>query len=118
MNATEIKTQYVIDNKTFTSLKDAEKYRDDLNVESLKDYPTSSFDQIVYYEIFTRHGDRFNKCTKCNGTFSNTADAYNEMQNHANDKHPNGTGWMNQVTITKEANGKITTRNKTIYENN
>ena len=118
MNSTEIKKQYVINNKTFDNLQDAEKYRDKLNVESLKDYPASSFDEIVYYEIFTRHGDRFNKRTKCNGTFSSTADAYNEMQNHANDKHPNGTGWMNQVTITKEANGNIAIRSKTIYENN
>jgi len=39
------------------------------------------------------------------------------MQNHANDKRPNGTGWMDQITITKEADGKITTRSKTIYEN-
>lgn len=117
MNSTEIKKQYVINNKTFDNLQDAEKYQDQLKVKSLNDYPASSFDEIVYYEIFTRHGDRFNKRTKCNGTFSNTADAYNEMQNHANDKHPNGTGWMNQVTITKEANGKITTRSKTIYKN-
>ena len=42
---------------------------------------------------------------------------HNEMQNHANDKRPNGTGWMDQITITKEADGKITTRSKTIYEN-
>lgn len=118
MESLEIKTQYVIDGKTFTSLKDAEKYRDDLNVENLKDYPTSSFDQIVYYKIFTRHGDRFDRRTKCNGTFSSTADAYEEMQHHANDKHPNGTGWMEQITITKDANGKIAIRSRTIYENN
>lgn len=117
MNSTEIQKQYVINGKTFTNLQDAEKYRDELNVENLKDYPTSSFDKIVYYKIFTRHGDRFDRRTKCNGTFSSTADAYNEMQNHANDKRPNGTGWIEQVTITKESNGKITIRSKTIYEN-
>lgn len=117
MNSTEIQKQYVINGKIFTTLQDAEKYRDKLNVESLKNYPTSSFDKIVYYKIFTRHGDRFDRRTKCNGTFSSTSDAYNKMQNHANDKRPNGTGWMEQVTITKEANGKITTRSKTIYEN-
>lgn len=118
MNTPEIKTQYVIDGKTFTSLKDAETYQDELKVKSLNNYPASSFDKIVYYEIFTRQGDRFNKRTKCNGTFSNTADAYKAMQNHANDKRPNGTGWMTQITITKEANGTITTRSQTIYENN
>ena len=117
MNSTEIKRQYVINNKVFDNLQDAEKYQDELKVKSLNDYPTSSFDEIVYYKIFTRHGDRFNKRTKCNGTFSSTADAYNEMQNHANDKRPNGTGWMDQITITKEADGTITTRSKTIYEN-
>ena len=40
------------------------------------------------------------------------------MQNHSNDRRPNGTGWMKQITITKEANETITTRSKTIYENN
>lgn len=117
MNSTEIKKQYVINGKTFDNLQDAEKYQDRLKVKNLNNYPTSSFDEIVYYKIFTRHGDRFNKRTKCNGTFSSTADAYNEMQNHANDKRPNGTGWMDQITITKEADGTITTRSKTIYEN-
>ena len=48
MNSTKIKKQYIINGKTFDNLQDAEKYRDKLNVESLKDYPTSSFDEIVY----------------------------------------------------------------------
>lgn len=117
MNSTEIKRQYVINDKVFENLQDAETYQNELKVKNLNDYPISSFDEIVYYEIFTRQGDRFNKRTKCNGTFSNTADAYKAMQNHANDKRPNGTGWMTQITITKEANGTITTRSKTIYEN-
>ena len=117
MNSTEIKRQYVINGKTFDNLQDAEKYQDELKVKSLDDYPSSSFDEIVYYEIFTKHGDRFDRRTKCNGAFSSTANAYNEMQNHANDKRPNGTGWMDQITITKEADGKITIRSKTIYEN-
>ena len=69
------------------------------------DYPSSSFDKIVYYEIFTKHGDRFDRRTKCNGTFSSTADAYNEMQNHANDKRPNGTGWMDQITNPRSQGG-------------
>ena len=117
MNSTEIKKQYVVNDKVFGNLQDAETYQNKLKVKNLKDYPISSFDEIVYYKIFTKHGDRFNKRTKCNGTFSSTADAYNEMQNHSNDKRPNGTGWMDQITITKEADGKITTRSKTIYEN-
>lgn len=117
MNSTEIKRQYVINGKTFDNLQDAEKYQDELKVKSLNDYPSSSFDEIVYYEIFTKHGDRFDRRTKCNGTFSSTADAYKEMQNHANDRRPNGTGWMKQITITKETDGTITTRSKTIYEN-
>lgn len=117
MNSTEIKRQYVINGKIFDNLQDAEKYQNELKVKSLNDYPSSSFDEIVYYEIFTKHGDRFDRRTNCNGTFSNTADAYNEMQNHANDKRPNGTGWMDQITITKKADGKIAIRSKTIYEN-
>lgn len=117
MNSTEIKTQYVINDKVFDNLQDAETYQNELKVKNLNDYPVSSFDKIVYYEIFTKDGDQFNRRTKCNGTFSSTADAYNEMQNHSNDKRPNGTGWMDQITITKKADGKITTRSKTIYEN-
>ena len=117
MNSTEIKRQYVINDKIFDNLQDAEKYQNELKVKSLDDYPSSSFDEIVYYEIFTKHGDRFDRSTKCNGTFSSTADAYKEMQNHSNDRRPNGTGWMKQITITKENDGTITTRSQTIYEN-
>ena len=53
MNSTEIKRQYVINNKVFDNLQDAEKYQNRLKVKSLNDYPTSSFDEIVYYKIFT-----------------------------------------------------------------
>ena len=117
MNSTEIKRQYVINDKVFDNLQGAETYQNELKVKNLNNYPVSSFDKIVYYEIFTKDGGRFNRRTKCNGAISSTADAYKEMQNHANDRRPNGTGWMKQVTITKEADGKITTRSETIYEN-
>ena len=54
MNSTEIKKQYVVNDKIFDNLQDAENYQDELKVKSLNDYPSSSFDEIVYYEIFTK----------------------------------------------------------------
>lgn len=116
MKPTEIQESYTVNGKTFNNRHDAEKYRDELDAKNFDNYPVSSFDEIVYYEIHTHHGDR-DGYTRCNGTFTNATDAYKEMQNHSNDWRPNSTGWMDQVTIKKENDKTVTINRKTIYEN-
>lgn len=116
MEPTKIQESYTVNGKTFDNRHDAEKYRDELDAKNFANYPVSSFDEIVYYEIHTHHGDR-DGYTRCNGAFTNATDAYKEMQNYSNDWRPNGTGWMDQITIKKEDNKTVTIDRKNIYEN-
>lgn len=113
---TTIQESYTVNGKTFDNIHDAEKYRDELDAKNFNSYPKSSFDEIIYYEIYTHHGDHSNAHNRCNGAFADATIAYKEMQNHSNDWCSNGTGWMEQV-ILKNINGKITIKREKIYEN-
>lgn len=117
MKRTKIHESYVVDEKIFSNRYEAEKYRDELDSKQFNNYPKSSFDTIVYYEIYTHHGDRSNAHTCRNGAFSDAAIAYREMQNYSNDWCSNGTGWMEQVTIKKGTNGKVIIEREQIYKN-
>lgn len=117
MKRTKIHESYVVDEKIFSNRYEAEKYRDELDSKQFNNYSKSSFDTIVYYEIYTHHGDRSNAHTCCNGAFSDAAIAYREMQNYSNDWCSNGTGWMEQVTIKKGTNGKVIIEREQIYKN-
>jgi hypothetical protein len=117
MKRTKIHESYVVDEKIFSNRYDAEKYRDELDAKQFSNYPKSSFDTIVYYEIYTHHGDRSNAHNRCNGAFSDAAIAYREMQNYSNDWCSNGTGWMEQVTLKKGTNGKVIIEREQIYKN-
>lgn len=117
MKPTRIQESYTVNGKTFDNLHDAEKYRDELDAKNFNKYPKSSFDETVYYEIYTHHGDRSNAHTCCNGAFADAAIAYKEMQNYADDWRSKGTGWMDQVILKKGANGKVAIQRKKIYEN-
>lgn len=117
MEPTKIQESYTVNGKTFDNRHDAEKYRDELDAKNFDNYPVSSFNEIVYYEIHTRHGER-DGYTRCHGAFTNAKDAFIEMQNHSNDWRPNGTGWMDQVTIKKENDKAVAINRKRIYENN
>lgn len=117
MKRTKIHESYVVDEKIFSNRYEAEKYRDELDSKQFNNYPKSSFDTIVYYEIYTHHGDRSNVHNRCNGAFSDAAIAYREMQNYSNDWCSNGTGWMEQVTLKKGTNGKVIIEREQIYKN-
>lgn len=117
MEPTKIQESYTVNGKTFDNRYDAEKYRDECDAKNFDNYPVSSFDEIVYYEIHTKHGER-DGYQRVNGTFTNAKSAFKEMQNHSSDWHSNGTGWMDQVTIKKENNKAVTIDRKRIYENN
>lgn len=116
MEPTKIQESYTVNGKTFDNRHDAEKYRDELDAKNFDNYPVSSFNEIVYYEIHTRHGER-DGYQRVNGTFTNAKSAFKEMQNHANDWRPNDTGWMDQVIIKKETDDIITIDRKKVYEN-
>lgn len=117
MNRTPIHESYTVNGKTFSSRYDAEKYRDELDAKNFSSYPKSSFDEVVYYEIYTHHGDRSNAHSRCNGAFGDATIAYKEMQKYSNDWCSNGTGWMEQVILKKGTNGKIIIEREKIYEN-
>lgn len=106
MKPTRIQESYTVNGKTFDNLHDAEKYRDELDAKNFNKYPKSSFDETVYYEIYTHHGDRSNAHTCCNGAFADAAIAYKEMQNYADDWRSKGTGWMDQVILKKGSQRK------------
>lgn len=116
MKPTKIQERYTVNGKTFSSRDDAEKYRDELDAKNFNRYPKSSFDEIIYYEIYTHHGDHSNAHNRCNGSFADAAIAYKEMQKHSDDWRSNGTGWMEQVVL-KNINGQVVIRRKKIYEN-
>ena len=101
MEPTKIQERYIVNGKTFNNRHDAEKYRDEIDAKNFVNYPVSSFDKIIYYEIFTHHGERFNEHDRCNGSFTNAKTAFKEMQKHASDWRSNGSGWMDQITIKK-----------------
>ena len=117
MKRTKIHKSYVVNEKIFSNRYEAEKYRDELDAQNFNNYPKSSFDTIVYYEIYTHHGDRSNAHNSCNGAFADAAVAYREMQNYSNDWCTKGTGWMDQVILKKEPTGKVTIKRNKIYEN-
>ena len=117
MKPTEIQKSYTVNGKTFDNRYDAEKYRDELDAKNFDNYPVSSFDETIYYEIYTHHGEGINGYNRCNGVFANAKAAFKEMQNHSNDWQSKGTGWMNQVTIKKETNDVVNINRKRIYEN-
>ena len=117
MEPTRIQESYTVNGKTFDNLRDAEKYRDELDAKNFNKYPKSSFDETVYYKIYTHHGDHSNAHNCCNGAFTDAVIAYKEMQNYADDWRSKGTGWMEQVILKKELNGTITIQRKKIYEN-
>lgn len=117
MEPTKIEESYTVNGKTFDNRHAAEKYRDELDAENFNNYPVSSFDEIVYYEIFTHHGERFGEYNRCNGTFTNAKAAFKEMQNHASDWRSDGSGWMEQITIKKEDDDIVTIDRKKVYEN-
>lgn len=117
MKPTKIQERYIVNGKTFNNRHDAEKYRDEIDAKNFVNYPISSFNEIVYYEIFTHHGERFNEHNRCNGSFTNAKAAFKEMQKHASDWRSNGSGWMDQITIKKEDDDTLTIDRKKIYEN-
>lgn len=116
MKPTKIYESYTVNGKTFDNLHHAEKYRDELDAKNFDKYPKSTFDEVVYYEIYTHHGDHSNAHNRPNGAFPDAATAYKEMQNHSDDWRSNGTGWMEQV-ILQNINGKVVIQRKKIYEN-
>jgi len=118
MEPTKIQESYTVNGKTFDNRHDAEKYRDELDAKNFDNYPVSSFNEIIYYEIYTKQGEHFNEHNRCNGTFTNAKSAFKEMQNYSNDWRSNGTGWMDQVTIRKKNDKAVTINRKRIYENN
>jgi hypothetical protein len=56
MKPTKIQESYTVNGKTFDNLHDAEKYRDELDAKNFNKYPKSSFDEVVYYEIYITTG--------------------------------------------------------------
>ena len=118
MEPTKIQESYTVNGKTFDNRHDAEKYRYELDAKNFDNYPVSSFNEIIYYEIYTKQGEHFNEHNRCNGTFTNAKSAFKEMQNYSNDWRSNGTGWMDQVTIRKKNDKAVTINRKRIYENN
>ena len=116
MEPTKIQESYTVNGKTFDNRHDAEKYRDELDAKNFDNYPVSSFDEIIYYEIYTRQGE-CGEYNRCNGSFATAKAAFKEMQKHASDWRSNGSGWMDQVTIRKKNDKAVTIGRKKIYEN-
>lgn len=116
--------KYNVNEKTFSNHHIGEPRKPEVSTregrqeaENFSNYPKSSFDEVVYYEIYTHHGDHSNAHTRCNGAFDDAAVAYREMQNYSNDWCSNGTGWMEQVILKKGTNGKVIIQREKIYEN-
>lgn len=116
MEPTKIQESYIVNGKTFDNRHNAEKYRDELDAKNFDNYPVSSFDEIIYYEIYTRQGE-CGEYNRCNGSFATAKAAFKEMQNHASSWRPKGTGWMDQVIIKKETDDIVTIDRKKVYEN-
>ena len=75
----------------------------------------STYNNTVYYENWTYGGEE--QQYRChNGSWKTYEQAVRDMQNHANSWRQNGTGWIEQVTITAFGDN-VTIDRRTVYEN-
>ena len=111
-NELKIEEQFVVDGKTFYSREDAQEYIDDIQKKRSK----NEYHDTVYYENWTTMGEEAERST-CQARWQTYQDALQAMSHYANSWRPNGTGWINKVTLTTNPDTSINIKTEKIYEN-
>lgn len=106
-----IEQQFVVDEKTFQSKEDAQKY-----IETVEEERTENeYNDTVYYENWTTDGNE-GEYDVVRARWQTYEEALNAMENYANAYRQKGTGWIEKVIITTE-NNRVFIERKRIYEN-
>ena len=111
-NNLEIKEQFVVNKQIFHSKEQAQAYVDNIKKQLYK----NEYHDTIYYENWTTEGEEGERQT-CHARWQTYQDALQAMSNYANSWRPNGTGWINKVTITTKPDTSIKIKTEKVYEN-
>ena len=107
-----IEERYIVGKNTFYSKEDAQEYIDDIQKERSK----NEYHDTVYYENWTTAGEEGERQT-CHARWQTYQDALQAMSYYENSWRPNGTGWINKVTITTKPDTGVKIKTEKVYEN-
>lgn len=111
-NELKIEELFIVNGKTFYSKEDAQEYIDNIQKERSK----NEYHDTVYYENWTTDGEEGERQV-CHARWQTYQDTLQAMSYYANSWRPNGTGWINKVTITTKPDTSIKIKTEKVYEN-
>lgn len=111
-NNLEIKEQFVVNKQIFHSIEQAQAYIDNIQKELNK----NEYHDTIYYENWTTTGEEGERQV-CRARWQTYQDALQAMSYYENSWRPNGTGWINKVTITTKPDTSIKIKTEKVHEN-
>ena len=112
LNQLKIEELFVVGDEVFESKKDAQEYID--NIQQARS--ENKYHDTIYYENWTTDGEEGERQV-CHARWQTYQDALQAMSYYANSWRPNGTGWINKVTIITKPDTSIKIKTEKVHEN-
>lgn len=111
-NELKIEELFVVGDEVFKSKEDAQEYINNIQKARSK----NEYHDTIYYENWTTDGEE-SQLKECHARWQTYQDALQAMAYYANSWRPNGTGWINKVTITTKPDTGVKIKTEKVYEN-